>query len=37
VGLDDQRNVVFDFAYETTFCVTAWNAIPIDFDEMTIR
>jgi hypothetical protein len=37
VGLDSNHNVVFDFQYESPGpCVAAWNAIPIDLDNMKI-
>jgi len=34
VGLDSQRNVVFDFQYPTNVCNTSWNAEPIPLDNM---
>lgn len=34
VGLDVDRNVVFDFQYATTGCNTSWNAQPIPFESM---
>jgi hypothetical protein len=34
VGLDSQRNVVFDFQYPTNVCTTSWNAEPIPLDNM---
>lgn len=29
IGVDAQRNVVFDFQYPTSGCNTSWNAMPI--------
>lgn len=39
VGLDAARNVVFDYAYDTSkrTCYTSWNAEPIAFEAMSIR
>jgi len=34
VGLDPQRNVVFDFQYDTTPCDTSWNAQVIPLESM---
>lgn len=37
VGLDDARNVVFDFRYQSpAYCATAWNAVPIALDNYSI-
>ena len=36
VGLDSGHNVVFEFEYPTTGCNTAWNAIPISLDNLSI-
>jgi arylsulfate sulfotransferase len=36
VGLDSERNVVFDFQYPTRGCNTSWNAVPIPLDTLTI-
>ncbi|MEO8057354.1 MAG: aryl-sulfate sulfotransferase [Burkholderiales bacterium] len=36
VGLDGNRNVVFDFEYPTSSCSTSWNAQPIAFDNLSI-
>ncbi len=38
VGLDSNRNVVFDFQYASpTFCGAAWNAIPIPIENLQIN
>jgi arylsulfate sulfotransferase len=34
VGLDPNKNVVFDFQYSTTECNSSWNAVPIYLDNM---
>jgi hypothetical protein len=34
LGLDSNRQPVFDIAYGTSGCQTAWNAIPIPFDSL---
>jgi len=34
VGLNSDREVVFDFQYESRGCGTAWNAVPIPLDNM---
>ena len=34
LGLDSNRQVVFDIAYGTNGCQTAWNAIPVPFDAL---
>jgi len=37
VGLDSSRNAVFDFQYESPqTCGTAWNAIPVPFEDLQI-
>jgi arylsulfate sulfotransferase len=38
MGLDSNRNVVFDFQFSdgTKTCDTSWNAVPIAFDNLTI-
>lgn len=36
VGLNPERNVVFDLAYQTRGCDTSWNAKPIAFDNLFI-
>jgi arylsulfate sulfotransferase len=37
VGLDSNRNVIFDFAWPANFsCATSWNAIPIPLDRLVI-
>ncbi len=37
VGLNPAHDVVFDFEYPTTGCNTAWNAIPIGFNNLVIE
>lgn len=38
IGLDSNHNVAFDFRYaQSGTCNTAWNAIPISFDNMLIQ
>lgn len=37
VGLDPNRNVVFEFEYPTFTCNTAWNARPIPLDDLKIN
>ncbi len=38
VGLDSNRNVVFDFQYQSVgYCVAAWNAIPVPFENLLIN
>jgi arylsulfate sulfotransferase len=37
VGLNPAHDVVFDFEYPTTGCNTAWNAIPIAFNNLVIE
>jgi arylsulfate sulfotransferase len=38
VGLDSNRNVVFDFQYESPGpCAAAWNAIPIPMENLQIN
>jgi arylsulfate sulfotransferase len=38
VGLDSNRNVVFDFQYNSPYqCGTAWNAIPVPFENLQIN
>lgn len=37
VGLDAQRGVVFDFQYPATGCNTAWNSIPVPFDDIRMK
>jgi hypothetical protein len=37
VGLNSAHEVVFDFQYPARFCSTAWNSVPIPFDDMTFR
>lgn len=38
IGLDSNHNVVFDFEYASPdYCDAAWNAIPIDLDNMEIN
>ena len=38
VGLDPNHNVVFDFQYPSpTTCGTAWNAIPVPFEQLQIN
>jgi hypothetical protein len=34
VGLDESRNVVFDFEYASARCAVSWNAEPIRFDDL---
>lgn len=34
IGLDESRNVAFDFEYATSGCNTSWNAQPIPFESM---
>jgi hypothetical protein len=34
LGLDSNRQVVFDIAYGTSGCQTSWNAIPVPFDAL---
>lgn len=34
IGLDSNRNVVFDFQYDTDECKTAWNAVIVPFENM---
>jgi hypothetical protein len=34
LGLDSNRQVIFDIAYLTNGCQTAWNAIPVPFDAL---
>jgi len=35
IGIDAQRNVVFDFRYPSPVsCQTSWNAVPVPFDAM---
>jgi arylsulfate sulfotransferase len=36
VGLDSNRNVVFDFQYPTVSCDTSWNAVPVQLDNLKI-
>jgi arylsulfate sulfotransferase len=37
VGLDSNRNVVFDFQYTSpNYCAAAWNAIPVPFENLKI-
>ena len=37
VGLDSGKNVVFDFDYQSPgFCGAAWNAIPVEFENLQI-
>ena len=37
VGLDANKNVVFDFQYASPgFCYAAWNAIPIPMENLQI-
>jgi arylsulfate sulfotransferase len=37
VGLDKQRNVVFDFQYDASACNTSWNAQPLPLESMTFK
>ena len=37
VGLDKQHQVVFDFEYGNTGCNTAWNAIPVPFENLSFE
>lgn len=37
VGLDSNHNVVFDFRYLGNTCSAAWNALPINLDDMEIE
>lgn len=38
VGLDDARNVVFDFEYPSVSgCATSWNAVPINLEAMSFN
>jgi arylsulfate sulfotransferase len=37
VGLNSQRDVVFDFQYEARGCNTSWNAVPIPLENMRFR
>jgi arylsulfate sulfotransferase len=38
VGLDTDRNVVFDFQYNSpTYCGTSWNSIPIPMEALQIQ
>jgi arylsulfate sulfotransferase len=39
IGLDSDRNVVFDFQYlnTTSGCGAAWNAIPVEFENLQIN
>jgi arylsulfate sulfotransferase len=38
VGLDSNLNVVFDFQYPSpSTCATAWNAIPVPFENLQIN
>lgn len=38
VGLDSNHNVVFDFQYESPgFCYAAWNAIPVELENLQIK
>jgi hypothetical protein len=34
VGLNPQREVVFDFQYEARGCNTSWNAVPVPLEDM---
>ena len=34
IGLDPNRQVVFDISYPTSGCQTSWNAIPVPFDDL---
>lgn len=36
VGLDPSHNVIFKFAYPTSFCNTSWNARPFPLDDLRI-
>jgi hypothetical protein len=36
VGLDPHHNTVFEFAYPTSGCDTAWNARPVALDDLQI-
>ncbi len=37
VGLNSQREVVFDFQYDARGCNTSWNAVPVPLDNMSFR
>ncbi len=38
IGLDSNKNVVFDFQYTSpTYCSAAWNAIPIPMENLQIN
>ncbi len=37
VGIDDASQVVFDFAYSNNACQTAYNAEPIEFDDLRLN
>lgn len=34
VGVDAQRNIIFDFEYKSTPCGTSWNAQPFPFESL---
>jgi arylsulfate sulfotransferase len=37
VGLNSEREVVFDFQYDARGCNTSWNAVPIPLENMNFR
>ena len=37
LGLDANRQVVFDIAYDTDGCQTSWNAVPVPLDALTFE
>ena len=37
VGLNSQREVVFDFQYDARGCNTSWNAVPVPLENMSFR
>ena len=36
VGLDTNKNVIFDFQYPTLGCNTAWNSVPVPLDNLSV-
>lgn len=37
IGLDSQRQIAFDFQYDTTPCGTSWNAVPVPLERLEYR
>ena len=37
MGLDANRNIVFDFEYPTISCNTSWNSLPMPLDSLKIN